>query len=340
MFTIPAGTLPAAGVPYTCIVTGTYTVTFGGGVGAGLVIATGDTEVCIVDPAPDDVTLPRLSMRRLDLGDGGFRTCRRGDQVFNYYLIENNDPAESVTFMFESTTNQVSKMPTGDNTDNTFFAISDPSAGTDNFPLAFADDLDGDSPAIALPNPLEVSDRMISRSFTVEPNQLLVVCTAVRSFGMCADGSCSEVNAKITGEFADGTQALACASTAVVVQGTDPKSPFCSVTDVLKTGVAVDTRWSRAVFDDAGFLTTHFAGNLFPDEAGPGTVTAGPELNSPWPQNLSDFLTVDALPTRVAFTADSFSAATGFQLQRMQVEIVNLNLESSVAVPLIRTDLK
>src|SRR5207247_1400272 len=64
VYTIPANTLQS-GVPYVCRVVGVYTVDFGAGTGSGSLAATGDTEVCIVPPAPGQPSVPRLDVRLL-----------------------------------------------------------------------------------------------------------------------------------------------------------------------------------------------------------------------------------------------------------------------------------
>jgi hypothetical protein len=334
MFAIPAGTLPGAG-PYLCTIAGSYSVTFGAGIGAGTVTGMGDTEVCLVPPSPLDANLPRLNMRCLDATGMGFQTCRRGDQTINFYLIENNDANNSVTLDFSTLTNQVARMPQGDNAENTLFAISSPTAGTDNFPLSF-----DTGSMISLPDPLEVSDRAISQTFTLAPEELIIVPVAIRSFGMCADGSCGEVLAKVSGTFADGSPALGCAGTALLVGDVTAKTPLCEITDLLKTGDTTDTQWSAAIFDGSEFLSTHFAGNLFEDQGGPGVQTTGAALAERFntvgfPPSATDTLRTDSPPTMATYSVDGFPQELNFTQQSNQVTINNLPPTGAIRVPLI-----
>ena len=334
-FMIPAGTL-APGVPYVCAVAGTYSVTFAGGIGAGVVIGAGDTEVCIVPPTDEDETLPRLNMSLIPTGDDDFQTCRKGDQAYVYYLIENNDSDESVTLSFSSTTNQVARMPLGDaGTAETRYAISNPIEGTDNFPQAL-DVTDG--ALIALPDPSTVGDQEVTSTLTIASHDMAIIRIAMRSHGMCADGSCSEGLAKVIGTFSGGDEALGCAGTALFIDDVPAKSHLCEVSDILKTADTVDAQWSAAVFDNNDHLSTHSAGNLTAKEGGPGTQTTGSTLAEQrggiqFPATASDYVRHDAAPTMVNYSVQSFPQELEFA--QNQVTIENLPATGAVRVPVI-----
>jgi hypothetical protein len=339
-FTIPAGTL-TPGTPYACAVTGMYTVSFAGGMGAGSIVGGGDTEVCIVPPAPDRVDLPRRDMQLLDAGGDLFQSCRRGDQTHNYYLIQNNDPSESVSLTFGSRTNQVARMPTGDTgtmSDPTLFAISNPTAGTDSFPQAI--NLT-DGSFIELPSPEEVSDHEVTSSLTLDPYALTIVGVAIRSHGMCADGSCSEVLTKVTGLFSGGDEALGCAGTALIVDDAAAKSPLCEVTDTLMTGDTVDTDWSGAFFDGDDHLSTHGVGNQ-PDN--PGRTQTTPAalaemFNIPFfSPTLTDYIRVETSPVSAAYSLQAFPQELNFQPQTNEVRLMNLPASGTVRIPLIHSE--
>ncbi|KAA3661582.1 MAG: hypothetical protein DWQ10_04235 [Calditrichaeota bacterium] len=101
--TIPAGTV-TPGLNYTCTVVGTYSVTFtGGSQGNGTISGTVDTEICIVEPSPINELVPHLDMSLLPVNNQPFPVCRRGDQNTLFYLIENNDPNETVTLDLTTT---------------------------------------------------------------------------------------------------------------------------------------------------------------------------------------------------------------------------------------------
>lgn len=340
-FMIPAGTL-AAGVPYVCVVAGTYSVTFAGGIGAGVVIGAGDTEVCIVPPTDEDETIPRLNMSLIPIGDDDFQTCRKGDQAYVYYLIENNDSDESVTLDFSATTNQVARMPLGDaGTAETRYAISNPIEGTDNFPQAL-DVTDG--ALIALPDPAAVGDQEVTSMLTIGSNDMAIIRIAMRSHGMCADGSCSEGLAKVTGTFSGGDEALGCAGTALFIDDVPAKSHLCEVTDTLQTGPLVDSQWSAAIFDNNDHLSTHAAGNLSPSQDGPATQTT-PEALAEFNNGFFDDKIVDTLRTEtpvdsVVYSLRAFPQEMDFTFSNHtnDVTIQNLPATGTVRVPLFRAD--
>lgn len=347
--TIPASTL-TAGTPYVCAVTGTYTVVFSGGIGAGSIVGAGDTEVCIVPPSPQDATKPVVNVRHLP-GDPNrpFLICRRGDQGNNYYLVENNDPSRTLTLNFSTRTNQVARMPSGtDESDNpldpnsadtTLFAISNPKAGTDNFPQKIAEETDG--PLIDQPDPSEVSDREVESTVTLAPNEMTIICVAIRSHGMCADGSCSEVLTKVEGTFDDGTPALGCAGTALLVGDTPAKSPLCDVIDRLRVADDLDVQWSAGEFDGEHQLSTFAPGNLSPLQGGPGTQTTGATLRelfsiTEFTDTEQDYLRAEKAPESFRFGVKAFPQSLNFTQQTLNYEVINLPSGGfSVRLPLI-----
>lgn len=339
-FVIPAGTL-SPGTPYACTISGMYTVGFGGGLGATSVIGMGDTEVCLVPPSPDDETKPRLGMELL-FAEGAelFTRCRRGDQTINYYLIENNDPNESVDLTFATRTNQVAGMPGGTDTDATLYAISNPTPGTDAFPQEIDRSVGS---LLALPNPEEVDPREVTTTLTLEPRDVAIMAVAIRSFGMCADGSCAEVLTKVTGEFSGGDPALGCAGTALLVDGVDAKSPLCEVTDTLKVSPTVDAQWTRATYDGDDHINTHFAGNLPDSQGGPGTQTTGAVLQDQFNieffnDTASDYIRLDAPPTSTVYRLQAFPQSSNFLRQTNDVNMIGLPESGSVRAPLIYRD--
>jgi hypothetical protein len=257
--TIPAGTIPAGS--FSCTVVGTYTVNFGSGVGAGDLVGGGDTEFCIVEPSPSDTSLPRLDLRRLDLGDGGFTRCLRGGQAPNFYFIANNDPDSSVTFDFTSDNEQTAVMPSeGDSA--TIFAISNPTA-PDPFFQSFPGDLKGG--IIPDGDPAATGAGRVEREITLGPMETTIVQVLIRSSAMCANGSCGEVVTKLEGTWDDGssTPALACAGTVSYVDDSleGPKTPLCPTMDCMQVDPNSFANWGYARFDNSSILVTHAAGN-------------------------------------------------------------------------------
>lgn len=322
-YVIPAGTLPQGN--FVCSVAGEYHVPFGPGTGTGTIIGTGDTEVCLVEPSPLDPSVPRLDMQCIDTsGTGmGYQACRRGDQTINYYLIANNDPLESVTLTFDSMTNQAARFPGGDNLDGTLFAISSSTPGTDNFPQAFLGDLN-ENGLITQPPPLDtIPDGMVtSDPFTLGPNEITIMPVAIRSHGMCADGSCSEVLGRVSGLFSDGSMAIGSVGTATVVQDVPAKSPLHEFTDMIEMGPMASARWTPTMYGfgeprfdinepfvapiDSG-ETTFGSGNLDPATNGGATVFGqGSTWNTP---------TAGSVPSTDTVRVDSLQNSAGYEVR-------------------------
>jgi len=322
-FQIPMGTLPA-GKNYVCGVTGEYTVTFTGGLngaGSGTIVGVGDTEVCIVEPSPDDTTVPRLDMRRLNPAqDDGFISCRKGDQGYAYYLLVNNDDQDAVDLYFETWTNQVARRPTGGTVDDTY-AISTEKPGRDNFPLSFINDLAlGD--LMSVDGIMDKTDQRIGSNLHLEPNELRIIGVAIRTHGMCANGSCSEGIAKVDGWWSDGSPALACAGTAFLVDDVAAKSPLCEYTVGLSAAPNTDVRWTRPEFDHDHMLRTHFD-NIKPFQKNT-IATSGSNLNSPWPDQLEDFIRMEQAAHHLKCTMDGYRQSTGFARDRNKITITDL----------------
>lgn len=256
-FVIPAGVFPPGSPPQICLVVGTYTVTFSDGVALAGV---GDTEVCIVPPSSLDTSVPQLEMRYLPTDGLGYRNCRRGDQANFYFLVANNDPDQSVDLDLSSIGRQISQLPQGFTASNAYendvYSISLPEQGTDTYPAAFAEDL---LPGELLkePDPSIPNDQFLSRSFTLQPCEAIIICIAMRSYGMCADGSCNERLVKVEGIFANGDPALACASTLLVVDNAPAKSVLCEIDDAVKAGEGASATWSPASYADGNGPIPH-----------------------------------------------------------------------------------
>lgn len=345
IFMIPAGTFPAGTLPQACTVAGTYTVTFGPGTGTGMLSATGDTEVCLVEPVPGgDPTIPRLDLtyhnpdpRNLT----GFQTCRRGDQTIHWFSLTNNDPLESVILDLDSTGNQVARLPDGFMANDLpaaftamVHAISNPNPGTDTFPAAFADEL---APGELIPetDPSQVDPQQLTRNnIIIDPLETIFIPIATRSLGMCADGSCSERGVRVTGLYEGGDDALACASTALLVSNSmRPKSPLVEFTERIKVNPRVDTRWGPGLYGDGSGLfhhsSTFASGNIGPLAPGNERLvltgkTLARQFNQPFPDKATDNVRIDFETTMVQFTSLS-QRPPNFEVVRQNVEIHGLD---------------
>ncbi|MEE8523042.1 MAG: choice-of-anchor Q domain-containing protein, partial [Thermoanaerobaculia bacterium] len=205
-FNIPV-TMPA-GTPRRCVLEAVATVALADGM---TLSDTAGGLACLGAPDPVFPQRPRLDLRRI----GGTAVARvhPGDQFSNTFRVANNDPGASFsgTLVVESVNESRRPAASGPMPAGTgVFAISDPVQG-DNFPLAFAEDLfDG---CVALPpDPLTAGVPSLTRDVVLGPGESVDVPIFSRSWGLCADGSCSRTVLELDGEFSDESAATGCAS--------------------------------------------------------------------------------------------------------------------------------
>jgi len=120
-----------AGLVGIYLVVGTASVNFSASSGgtpptttttpAMTILATGDAEICFVEPAPGNPNLLRLDMRLLG---NGLVECPSGSQGTFEYLVVNNDPNESVNLLVTASTKQEAILPAGD--PDFVYSISNP----------------------------------------------------------------------------------------------------------------------------------------------------------------------------------------------------------------------
>ncbi|HEY2951519.1 MAG TPA: hypothetical protein VGK40_02995, partial [Verrucomicrobiae bacterium] len=215
---LPACTAAGAFTTYTVVVPvpaatplgayctyGTMTVTFSDGM---TLSASGDTVVCIVAPAPGQPGVPRLSLTLLS--ESAPRKSP-GDVAVARYAVKNNDPSNSVTLMAIGSSRQSAVRPQGANERQGVFAISNPFG--DDFPILF----NPGSNCIPLPSHPYTQQPISNSVPVIPPGGTNVIMVGIRSYGQCANGSCSESTLKVTGTFSDGSPALACAGMALIV---------------------------------------------------------------------------------------------------------------------------
>lgn len=225
---VPAGTLG------TFAITGTASVMFSADSAgpAESLTATGDAKICFVEETTPGSGIPRLDMEVL--GDAQVQ-CPAGLQANLTYRITNNDPTESVTLMLTASSGQNGRMPNGTDciapnfdpasctgdpaTDSPCCrvqSISNPVSG-DDIPIAFMANLpDGSLPLPADPSAFTQAD--ISMGVTIPAGEFRDVVIAIRPHGQCADGSCTEQIATVSGTFdTSGDAAFACATVSLNV---------------------------------------------------------------------------------------------------------------------------
>ncbi len=240
---VPAATPLGAYCAY-----GTVTVTFSDGM---ILSASGDTVVCIVAPVAGMPGVPRLSLTLLT---PSAPRMAPGDVAVVRYSVKNNDPTHSVTLMATAGSRQSSIRPQGGNERQGVFAISSPFG--DDFPIVFNP---GNS-CIPLPDHPYTQAPISNTVPVIPPGGTNVITVGIRSYGQCASGSCSESTLKVSGTFADGSPALACAGMALVVDSSVPSTSCAqAVNDCNNNGIpdALDIAAGRS--QDRNF-------NAMPDE--------------------------------------------------------------------------
>ena len=220
--------LPGVG-PRVCVISGSVTVTLAGpGCPAGTLIARGPTEVCVVEPAPGNPTVPRLDLSHVAPPGGEIVRVHPGDRASMKYRITNHDPCAAFTGMVRVDMRNVAILPEG--TSAARFAVADPAGKSEHFPIEFGDDLCGmkDPCPILPPIPQNqlTSERL--RPILLQPGESRIIDIVARPWSMCANGSCGESLIKITGSFTDGSKGLACAGAVVVADTTVPPERCCA----------------------------------------------------------------------------------------------------------------
>ena len=176
-------------------VKGIATVTFSDGV---TLTQTGDTMVCLVEPAPGQPSIPRLDL--VLLSPPALRAAP-GDQAVINYRVTNNDPTHTVFLAGFATSKQVAVRPQGGNESQGVFAISNPFG--DDFPISF-----NNVTCVPLPSYPYFQPEIITTVPPLAPGQNNIITVRIRSYGQCASGSCCESTLRVQGTFSDSSPAF------------------------------------------------------------------------------------------------------------------------------------
>lgn len=210
-------TVPA-GPPRICTVTGTATVTFSDGM---MLSNSGDTVVCIVDPAPGQPDEPRLD---LELLTPEINRVHPGDQYLMRYEITNNDPNESFTGNFRIGVENAATMPIDlgvPGNGEGIFGLADPAG--DHPPIYFLEDIGGGDLCVPLPrDPHLTIPNEDSKPITLMPGETQIIEVVSRHWGLCSSGTCSESIAVYEGAFSGGDEGIACSGSVLAVDPTVP----------------------------------------------------------------------------------------------------------------------
>ncbi len=193
-----------------------------------LITGRGDTQICIVDPAPQDPNLPRLD---LDTVSDPMPNCPPGAQFHQVYRVTNNDPVHAVTLDVIGESRQNARMPDFDpGNPGTMSAYSISSAVSgDDFPIEFVENLPANGVLSLPPNPSTYVQPPITKQIVLAPGTTQNVEVATRSYPGCSDGSCAEYLFTVQGTFADASPALACVGGGLnVVNSNDHPSSYCT----------------------------------------------------------------------------------------------------------------
>lgn len=340
-FAMPAGTPPSV-----CLVMGTYDVTFGAGIGGGLLSGAGDTEVCLVEPSPLDDTEPRLDMEFLQPMDGPVQ-FHAGDQAYVFVKVANNDLTHEARFSITSDGNQVAGLPVGYADDGAAYGAFEAFSGVfrqanpdaDVFPAQL---FGGNAP---LPfdrvpgSPLQPADQqpILQTDFVLGPGEVDIIGLAINSFGACADGSCNERNLHAEGVFVptsgigDSDPLRGCVSFNYLVNNLlDPQYPGLTIQDNIKVHSQVDAFWSTVQFlDVTGSLIDETHRFNLPEG---GIQTTGDDLRFPieepdlpfFPSTWQDQLTLPSDFSALQFDVYLFDARDNFVTQRNVWNVLGL----------------
>ncbi|GEM_PF-571793 len=336
-FDIPAGTFDGS-VPVVCEVSGTYTVDFGAGPGSGTLSASNQVTAYVVPASPQDDTKPRLDMVYFATGeqDTLFKKCRRGDQAYFYFLITNNDLRNSANLNVVTTLNPRSGLPdsfdpaqASQNYQAQVFSLQDPTG--DFYAHGFVD-----NPATwqTLPegdphnNPAGLNNTL-----RLKAGEAGFIVVRVRSFGMCGNGSCNKLTVQLQGTFTDDKPALACASTALLVEDVPGKSRRWEIRDVIKTGPNSGAVWTPSLFFDQQLQPIphsqlHYMGNANPMVQRQTVMSSN--------ESREDYIRIDpsVTPRAVTYNA-SFSSQVGFGINLVGIVGLPEEAGASKAIPAI-----
>ncbi len=175
--------------------------------------------ICIVDCSDKDPSLPRLELRPV-IGNSEVARVHPGGQTAHRYRICNWDSTEIFRGRLHVVSENESRRPVDESPTPAapgtgVFAISDPESG-DDFPIAFADQLDGGC-IILPPEPQRTVRPELNREIILGPCEWVEVDVITRPWGMCANGSCGSLSLVLDGRFSDRTDGIACASAVVAV---------------------------------------------------------------------------------------------------------------------------
>ena len=148
----------------------------------------------------------------------------------------------------------------------------------DDFPIAF-----GPMSCLPLPGHPFTQPEIMMPIPPIAPNSFFDVFIEVRSYGMCASGSCAESTLRVQGTFADNSGAFACAGMALYVDSSQPtvtclpRTDDCNnngIPDALDIaqGTAQDQNYN-AVIDQCELGNAPIIPN--PGQINPPTVPAG-----------------------------------------------------------------
>ena len=223
-------TVPA-GPPRVCELKATATVTLVDGM---VLTETAESSACLVEPAPDDPTEPRIELEMIGLAGDEIARIHPGDPVTRTYRITNHDPDESFTGTLSVNSVSESRMPgmSGPAPEGTtVVSISDPVQG-DNFPFALSEvpafQLGGTGDlCIPFTDPHEVDIVEQDLEIVLGPNSATVIQVVSRPWGMCADGSCGRHDLFLTGDFSDEEPGFGCSTFVTAADTSVPSGRNC-----------------------------------------------------------------------------------------------------------------
>lgn len=353
---IPQGTLDPA-KQYRCTIDGSYSITFAGGRGAGTIVGTGPVTFCTVPPAPGTTDVPILNVR--EVGEVyGLRRAQPGDQIEHVFLVENNCPTPCMVAVSMDTEN-VARMPQfGAGEEDFTYSISSDVEGADRYAIGVAESVPFGR-LLRRGDPAATSAGPSRTSLVLAPYEIAFVTMAVASYGMCADGSCSEDTVTFAslwpGAGAGGADVRAEACLGVVTQASydvPARNALCSAALTAYATNDGDLRTSQAAFDDVAAMSV-FTGNHLEPNASSGFsrrvvgANVAPliegNISGLYPTETTDWIRFSAgerwIPGEVAWANAAFdlnAMRTGFDSSFMSVDVKGLRAGLDLEFPQLR----
>jgi MYXO-CTERM domain-containing protein len=192
------------------------------------------TKICFDEEVIDSngVSHPRVELTNISLttqAEGGAQLAKPGAPIKSTYTLTNwsDEPFDGVfTVGSNNSNNTVVFEPDSENDVGYTYTLSEGEG--DDFPLEIVPDKGEYDPCFPLPTPAASIDPSGSIAVNLKAGETKTIQTYTRSWGNCANGSCSGIGASVSGEFESGIPLNGCAGGLVVVSDGDGDGAECA----------------------------------------------------------------------------------------------------------------